>query len=51
VPQRQQALRAVALARAVVELLRVLPQQPAGTRVIAPEVLWQWTQAEQPPPL
>jgi hypothetical protein len=56
VPQRQQALRAVALGRAVVELLRALPQQPPGTRVIAPEVLWQWTQAQAgpdapPPPL
>jgi hypothetical protein len=44
VPQRQQALRAAALARAVVALAQVLPQQPAGTRVVAPELLWQWTQ-------
>lgn len=46
VPQRQQALRAVALARCVAGLLRALPQLPAGTRVIAPETLWQWTQGE-----
>jgi hypothetical protein len=44
VPQRQQSLRAVALARCVVQLLEVLPQLPAGTRVVAPEVLWQWSQ-------
>lgn len=46
VPQRQQALRAVALARCVGELLQALPQLPGGTRVIAPETLWQWTQGE-----
>lgn len=46
VPQRQQALRAVALARCVAELLRALPQLPPGTRVVAPETLWQWTQAD-----
>lgn len=46
VPQRQQALRAVALARCVGELLQALPQLPGGTRVIAPDTLWQWTQGE-----
>lgn len=46
VPPRQQPLRAAALARCVVELLRSLPALPQGTRVIAPELLWHWTQHE-----
>lgn len=46
VPQRQQALRAAVLARCVVQLARALPLAPPGTRVIAPEVLWQWAQAD-----
>lgn len=46
VPPRQQPLRAAALARCVVELLRSLPALPQGTRVIAPEILWHWTQHE-----
>lgn len=46
VPQRQQSLRAVALARCVVQLLRALPAVPPGTRVIAPETLWSWSQHE-----
>jgi hypothetical protein len=46
VPQRQQALRAVALARCVVQLARLLPLAPPGTRVIAPEQLWTWSQNE-----
>jgi hypothetical protein len=45
VPQRQQSLRAVALARCVVQLARALPQAPGGTRVIAPETLWLWSQS------
>ncbi|MDO9091121.1 MAG: hypothetical protein Q7U99_00550 [Rubrivivax sp.] len=44
VPQRQQPLRAVTLARCVVQLARLLPRLPPGTRVIAPETLWQWAQ-------
>lgn len=46
VPQRQQSLRAVALARCVVQLARALPQAAPGTRVIAPETLWLWSQSE-----
>ena len=46
VPQRQQPLRAVTLARCVVHLARLLPALPAGSRVIAPETLWQWAQHE-----
>ncbi len=46
VPQRQQSLRAVALARCVVQLARALPLAPTGTRVIAPETLWLWSQSE-----
>jgi hypothetical protein len=42
VPERQQPLRAVALARCIAELVRVLPQSTPGTRVVAPETLWQW---------
>ncbi len=41
VPQHEQPLRAVALARCVVELARLLPAAPPGTRVLAPELLWQ----------
>ncbi len=44
VPPRQQPLRAAALARCVVELVRRLPAMPPGTRVIAPESLWLWAQ-------
>ena len=32
------------LARCVLELARHLPAMPPGTRVIAPESLWLWTQ-------
>lgn len=41
VPQHEQPVRTVALARCVVELARLLPAAPPGTRVLAPEVLWQ----------
>ena len=41
VPQQEQPVRAVALARCVVELLRLLPAAPPGTRVLAPETLWR----------
>jgi hypothetical protein len=46
VPQRQQSLRSAALARCVVELARQLPRARPGTRVIAPETLWLWSQNE-----
>lgn len=46
VPQRQQPVRAAALARCAVHLLRLLPAAPPGTRVLAPEVLWQAAQGE-----
>lgn len=39
VPQREQPQRAVVLAALVVALARLLPQLPAGTRVLPPEVL------------
>ncbi len=44
VPQRQQPLRTVTLARCIIELARLLPTLAPGTRVIAPETLWQWGQ-------
>lgn len=44
VPQREQPLRAVKVARFVVQLLRALPQATAGTRVAPPELLWDWAQ-------
>jgi hypothetical protein len=39
-------VRAVALARLVVELLQLLPASVPGTRVLAPETLWQAAQNE-----
>jgi len=44
VPQRQQPVRALVLARCVVQLARLLPALPAGTRIISPETLWHWAQ-------
>lgn len=44
VPQRQQPLRAVTLARCVVQLVRLLPLAAGGSRVIDPETLWLWGQ-------
>jgi hypothetical protein len=44
VPTRQQPLRPAALARCVAELVMALPRTPPGTRVVAPETLWQWVQ-------
>jgi len=46
VPQHEQPVRAVALARCVVQLLQLLPAAPRGTRVLAPETLWQAAQNE-----
>lgn len=45
VPTRQQPLRPAALARCVAELASALPGTPPGTRVVAPETLWEWVQA------
>lgn len=45
VPQQQQPVRAVTLARWVAALLRALPAAAAGTRVLAPDRLWQLAQA------
>ncbi len=45
VPERQQPLRTTALARCIAELVRLLPGTEAGTRVIAPETLWDWVRA------
>jgi hypothetical protein len=44
IAQQDQPLRAVVLARCVMELLRLLPHAPAGTRVLAPHTLWAMTQ-------
>jgi hypothetical protein len=44
VPTRQQPLRPAALARCVAERVMALPRTPPGTRVVAPETLWQWVQ-------
>ena len=44
VPQRQQPVRAPALARSVALLAQQLPGLRPGTRVIAPETLWLWSQ-------
>lgn len=44
VPQREQALRAPVLARAVVRLAARLAAAPPGTRVVPPELLWQAAQ-------
>ncbi len=46
VPQRQQPLRAVVLARCAVHLLRLLPAAAPGTRVLATEQLWLLAQQE-----
>lgn len=48
VPQREQPVRAARLARLAVQLMRQLPQAPPGTRVLAPAVLWQASQHEDP---
>lgn len=44
VPQRQQPLRATALARCVALLAQQLPTLRSGTHVVAPETLWLWSQ-------
>jgi hypothetical protein len=44
VPQREQPLRAAKVAEFVVELARRLPDAAHGTRVVPPELLWDWAQ-------
>lgn len=44
VPQRQQALRPARVAAFVAALARALPGVPPGTRVVAPELVWDWAQ-------
>lgn len=51
VPQREQPLRAAKVAQFVVELARLLPGAPEGTRVVPPELLWDWAQPEGGEPL
>ncbi|MBK1616411.1 hypothetical protein CKO44_23485 [Rubrivivax gelatinosus] len=46
IPAQQGALRTPRLAQLVVLLARLLPSMPAGTRVVAPEALWD--AAQQP---
>ncbi|MBL8347570.1 MAG: hypothetical protein JNN03_19195 [Rubrivivax sp.] len=41
IPQREQPLRAVVLARLAVMLARVLPSAPSGTQVVPQSLLWQ----------
>ena len=45
-PQREQPLRAVQVARFVAALAVALAAAPAGTRVLGPEGLWDWAQPE-----
>ena len=44
VPQREQPVRAAKVAALVVALAKALPDSPAGTRVMAPEWVWQAAQ-------
>lgn len=44
VPQRQQALRPARVAAFVAALARALPGVPPGTRVVSPELVWDWAQ-------
>lgn len=44
VPQREQALRPAKVAAFVADLSLALPAMGACTRVVAPEVLWDWAQ-------
>lgn len=44
VPQREQAMRAARVAELVAALVRGLPSMRHGTRVLAPEQLWDWAQ-------
>lgn len=44
VPQREQPLRVPQLARFVTALALALPDAPDGTRVVSPELMWDWAQ-------
>jgi hypothetical protein len=44
VPQREQPVRTPHLARFVVALALALPEAPPGTRVVSPELMWDWSQ-------
>lgn len=44
VPQREAALRPVRVAAFVAVLARALPAVPPGTRVVPPELVWDWAQ-------
>lgn len=44
VPQREQALRPARVAAFVAALARALPGVPPGTRVVSPELVWDWAQ-------
>jgi len=44
VPPREAALRPARVAAFVAALARVLPSAPPGTRVVPPELVWDWAQ-------
>ena len=44
VPQREQPLRPAKVAQFVADLTLALPSMGSGTRVVAPELLWDWAQ-------
>ena len=46
IPQREQPLRAAKVAEFVIELARRLPDGAHGTRVVPPELLWDWAQPD-----
>ena len=46
IPQREQPLRAAKVAEFVIELARRLPEAAHGTRVVPPELLWDWAQTD-----
>lgn len=50
-PQRLQPVRAKKVAQLVAALARHLATSPPGTRVMAPEVVWQASQTDDPEPL
>lgn len=51
VPQREQPLRPAKVAQFVAELAQGLPAMAAGTRVVPPELLWDWSQPGAGPAL
>ncbi len=51
VPQREQPVRAAKVAALVAALARALPASPSGTRVMAPEWVWQAAQDADLPAL